>query len=70
MSVLRPITDKIAVIKFRQPLLLWIIFSIFAPLFQIQDGKARQGCHEVTGGGQEDKMLIFDNIKFVELTLR
>lgn len=21
-------------------------------------------------GGQEDKMLIFDNIKFVELTLR
>ena len=66
MSVLRPITDKIAVIKFRQPLLLWIIFSIFAPLFQIQDGKARQGCH----GGQEDKMLIFDNIKFVELTLR
>ena len=67
MSVLRPITDKIAVIKFRQPLLLWIIFSIFAPLFQIQDGKARQGCHE---GGQEDKMLIFDNIKFVELTLR
>ena len=49
MSVLRPITDKIAVIKFRQSLLLWIIFSIFAPLFQIQDGKARQGCHEVTG---------------------